>query len=99
MKKAHSVNALGAAIDEEFKMEVAALACQPGTNWRWKRQYGLANFSDQSGGERKLDAAKAPLNPNSAAGEIRRLNSKIGSLETQVQILKKAIAIFSIGPQ
>ena len=107
---ATSQSKFGRRFDEEFKREVAALACRPGARQeqvardlgvspysvsRWKKLYG--------GGE----AAPSAVAPASASGvsvtelerRIRALERECADLREQRTILKKAVAIFSEAPR
>lgn len=101
-------------IDEDYKREVAAMASQPNvtagkvarqfgvSRWsvtRWKKEFGQVEIGAKTGGERKVKAAKGPVDPNGGATEIRQLNQKVTKLEMQADILKKAIAIFTQSPR
>lgn len=104
----------GKRFDEEFKREVAALASQPGATIekvahdlgvsahsvaRWRRRFRAG----QNG------AAPAPSSPTprptpsaSAAElerEVRALRREVAELRQQREILKKAVAIFSVPPR
>ncbi len=100
---ATSQSKYGRRFDEEFKREVAALACRPGARQqqvardlgvspysvsRWKKLYG--------GGEHAPSAA-APAVPGVSVQElerrIRALERECADLREQRTILKKAVAI------
>ena len=102
----------GRRFDEEFRREVAALACRPGARlaqvahdlgvspWsvsRWKKQYGGGY---QNGG------APVTSSPAAAGASVAELERRIKALERenadlreQRTILKKAVAIFSELPR
>ena len=108
---ATSQSKYGRRFDEEFKREVAALACRPGARleqvavdlgvspWsvsRWKRQYGGA-----SAGQSALPVtASAPgVSVAELERRIRTLERENADLREQRTILKKAVAIFSEPPR
>ena len=103
----------GKRFDEEFRREVAALACRPGAKleqvardlgvspWsvsRWKKQDG--GGGPTGGG---TPAATATGSPAASVAElarrIRALERENADLREQRTILKKAVAIFSELPR
>ena len=107
---ATSQSKYGRRFDEEFKREVAALACRPGARQeqvardlgvspysvsRWKKLYGSA-------GERPgaSPIASAPgVSVQELERRIRALERENADLREQRTILKKAVAIFSEPPR
>ena len=103
----------GRRFDEEFRREVAALACRPGAKleqvardlgvspWsvsRWKKQYG--------GGDLPGGSAPATSVAASSGASVAELERRIkaperenADLREQRTILKKAVAIFSELPR
>ena len=102
----------GRRFDEEFRREVAALACRPGAKlepvgrdlgvspWsvsRWKKQDG--------GGHQNGSApiTSASVAPGASVAELERrikaLERENADLREQRTILKKAVAIFSELPR
>ena len=107
---ATSQSKFGRRFDEEFKREVAALACRPGARQeqvardlgvspysvsRWKKLYGSAG-----------DGSGASPTPSALGVSVQELERRIRALERenadlreQRTILKKAVAIFSEPPR
>ena len=109
---ATSQSKYGRRFDEEFKREVAALACRPGARQeqiardlgispysvsRWKKLYG------GGGGEPAPGAPAAVSSSGVSVAElerrIRALERENADLREQRTILKKAVAIFSEPPR
>ena len=107
---ATSQSKYGRRFDEEFKREVAALACRPGAKQeqvardlgvspysvsRWKKLYG--------GGDHAPSAVVPASAPGVSVAElerrIRALERECADLREQRTILKKAVAIFSEAPR
>ena len=107
---ATSQSKYGRRFDEEFKREVAALACRPGAKQeqvardlgvspysvsRWKKQYG--------GDSQSAPAPASSSAPGVSVAElerrIRALERENADLREQRTILKKAVAIFSEPPR
>ena len=93
----------GRRFDEEFKREVAALACRPGAKQeqvardlgvspysvsRWKKLYGGLSASPSSG-----------VNVQELERRIKALERENAELREQRAILKKAVAIVSELPR
>ena len=96
----------GRRFDEEFKREVAALACRPGAKQeqvardlgvspysvsRWKRLYG--------GGTPAATAAFPGVSVAELERRIKALERENADLREQRAILKKAVAIVSELPR
>ena len=112
---ATSQSKYGRRFDEEFKREVAALACRPGARheqvgrdlgvspWsvsRWRRQYARNDGDGQSTPPPCATTAAAPgTSVQDLERRIRALERENADLREQRTILKKAVAIFSEPPR
>ena len=102
----------GRRFDEEFRREVAVLACRPGAKleqvardlgvspWsvsRWKKQYGGSALGGNA------PATATTTGPGASVQELDRrikaLERENADLREQRAILKKAVAIFSELPR
>ena len=107
---ATSQSKFGRRFDDEFKREVAALACRPGARleqvardlgvspWsvsRWKKQYGVQSSQDGPAGV----ASSPGVSVAELERRIRALERENADLREQRTILKKAVAIFSEPPR
>ena len=108
---ATSQSKYGRRFDEEFKREVAALACRPGARQeqvardlgvspysvsRWKKLYG--GGSDPAPGT-PTSASSPGVSVAELERRIRTLERENADLREQRTILKKAVAIFSEPPR
>ena len=102
----------GRRFDEEFRREVAALACRPGAKleqvardlgvspWsvsRWKKQYGGSDLPD--GAPATAVATGTGASVAELERRIKALERENADLREQRTILKKAVAIFSELPR
>ena len=100
----------GRRFDEEFKREVAALACRPGAKQEQvARDLGVSPYSVSRWKKLYGGGAPAPSTPAAASSpgvsvqelerRIRTLERENADLREQRTILKKAVAIFSEPPR
>ena len=104
----------GRRFDEEFKREVAALAAQPGKTdeqvgrdlgvsaWsvsRWRRRYGAGDGGAPPAAVPSAPAAGTPASREELERQIRALQRELADTRQQREVLKKALAIFSLDPR
>ena len=93
----------GRRFDDEFKREVAALACRPGANQEQvARDLGVSPYSVSRGKKLYADAptgSSPGVSPQELERENRALRRENEELRQQRAILKKALAIVSEAPR
>ena len=102
----------GRRYDEEFKREVAALAAQPGKSdgqvaedlgvsaWsvsRWRRRYG--STPGAAGAASGAGAGAPAASREELERQVRALQRELADTRQQREVLKKALAIFSLDPR